>query len=226
VLNFSIAYGKTAHGLANDFKTTVEEAQATVDKWYADRWEVRQWQEDTQKGARSEIKVRTLLGRTRPLPNINSPDRKLRGHSDRAAINTPIQGSAADVAAAAMVAIHKSEALRATGFKLLMQIHDEVILEGPRERSEEAKALVMALMANPWAELSRHWNAAGAGGLMQGPAWHRQPPGGHLAGVWRHGGEVGAPAGEGQGQGQGVAMPLLVELATDCNVADTWYEAK
>eukprot|EP00198_Chlamydomonas_reinhardtii_P006693 XP_001696029.1 predicted protein [Chlamydomonas reinhardtii] len=91
VLNFSIAYGKTAHGLAADFKTSKEEAQATVDKWYADRFEVRQWQEKTKEGARQEGKVRTLLGRTRPLPGINAPDFKSKGHSERAAINTPIQ---------------------------------------------------------------------------------------------------------------------------------------
>ncbi|KAG2498231.1 hypothetical protein HYH03_003981 [Edaphochlamys debaryana] len=244
VLNFSIAYGKTAHGLAADFKTSVQEAQETVDKWYSDRFEVRQWQEETRKGARQEGKVRTLLGRTRPLPNINSPDFRLSGHSNRAAINTPIQGSAADVAAAAMVAIAHSQELADTGFKLLMQIHDEVILEGPKETSPEAQRLVMALMANPWAELAQHWNAEGAWGLAQGPEWHRgrpwlRPgqegpllPGGHVAGTWLHGGnakegakEVGKDGAK-EGAKEEEAMPLLVELATDCNVADTWYEAK
>ncbi|GIM08897.1 hypothetical protein Vretimale_12841 [Volvox reticuliferus] len=171
VLNFSIAYGKTAHGLAADFKTTTEEAQETVNKWYSDRWEVRKWQEDTRKEARQEGKVRTLLGRTRPLPNINSLDFKLSGHSNRAAINTPIQGSAADVAARHGGNSTSPRLCARRGFKLLMQIHDEVILEGPRHRSEDAKHIVMALMANPWAELSRHWNSPGAIGLMQGPDW-------------------------------------------------------
>ncbi|GFR52186.1 hypothetical protein Agub_g14723 [Astrephomene gubernaculifera] len=240
VLNFSIAYGKTAHGLAADFKTTKEEAQATVDRWYADRPEVRRWQKHTQELAKQEGKVRTLLGRTRPLPNIDSHDFKLLGHSMRAAINTPIQGSAADVAAAAMVAIHKSEELRATGFKLLMQIHDEVILEGPKATSDTARRLVMQLMANPWAELAKHWNAPGGAdpsssagrGMQQGPDWHRMPPkrpGGHLAGVWRQAPDEKGAGGGGEGGGEGghgFAMPLLVELATDCNVADTWYEAK
>jgi hypothetical protein len=122
-----------------------------------------------------------------------------------------------------------------------LQIHDEVILEGPAERADEAKRLVMSLMANPWSELAKHWNRPGATGLMQGPWWHRLPPqqpGGHVAGVWRHGGEDGeaGSARESVGGGEssgGVGgsngsevMPLLVELATDCNVADTWYEAK
>ncbi|KXZ47740.1 hypothetical protein GPECTOR_33g622 [Gonium pectorale] len=249
VLNFSIAYGKTAHGLAVDFKTTKEEAQQTVDKWYADRWEVRKWQEETKQGARDEGKVRTLLGRTRPLPNINSNEFRLIGHSERAAINTPIQGSAADVAAAAMVAISKSEELRATGFQLLMQIHDEVILEGPSENAAEAQRLVMKLMANPWAELAKHWNDPApppVRSLLQGPGWRRPVPRtadgreGHVAGVWNHdqqhlqgGNGAGGPqaggeerSGGGGGAGGKAAMPLLVELATDCNVADTWYEAK
>ncbi|PNH09885.1 hypothetical protein TSOC_003440 [Tetrabaena socialis] len=78
VLNFSIAYGKTAHGLANDFKTSREEAQATVDKWYADRFEVREWQEQTRHSAKQqELKVRTLLGPTRALAIRNSLDCKL-----------------------------------------------------------------------------------------------------------------------------------------------------
>lgn len=154
VLNFSIAYGKTAHGLAKDFGTSVEEAAATVERWYRDRWEVKAWQEATIKNAERSGEVRTLLGRTRPLrPDINSTDRRVKAHAERAAINTPIQGSAADVATAAMLAIDACPRLKALGWRLLMQVHDEVILEGPKASAGEAKALVVAHMTNPWAAL-------------------------------------------------------------------------
>ena len=84
ILNFSIAYGKTAHGLAKDFNTSLVEAEETVNKWYSDRFEVRQWQDETKKSAITTNKakspnqkiafVTTLLGRNRPLPDLESPD--------------------------------------------------------------------------------------------------------------------------------------------------------
>ncbi|MEW5315964.1 MAG: hypothetical protein WDW38_007358 [Sanguina aurantia] len=151
VLNFSIAYGKTAHGLAKDFGTTKAEAEATVKRWYADRKEVEQWQADTIKLAKQNGYVTTLLGRTRILADINSTNWKDQKHHERAAINTPIQGSAADVVAAAMVAIARCPIIKAKNWTLLMQIHDEVILEGPEESAQEVRKLVMDHMENPWA---------------------------------------------------------------------------
>jgi len=151
VLNFSIAYGKTAHGLSKDFRTSVDEAKETVDKWYADRHEVRTWQEEHRKQAINQGYVCTMLGRRRKLPGAQDKDNRPRqGHALRAAINTPIQGSAADVAAAAMVSIQRNEQLRTLGWKLLLQVHDEVILEGPRESAEEAQAIVVDCMERPF----------------------------------------------------------------------------
>ena len=71
------------------------------------------------------------------------------GHGLRAAINTPIQGGAADVVVAAMVKLHRDAELKQLGFKLLLQIHDEVILEGPSENAEEALKRVVLVMQNP-----------------------------------------------------------------------------
>jgi DNA polymerase I-like protein with 3'-5' exonuclease and polymerase domains len=87
------------------------------------------------------------------LPKIRSPVRSERRSAQRAAINTPIQGSAADVAAAAMLSIARDAALRDAGWRLLLQVHDEVMLEGPRESAEAAKARVVACMENPWHNL-------------------------------------------------------------------------
>ena len=150
VLNFSIAYGKTAHGLAKDFDVSTKEAQETVDLWYSDRPEVREWQAVQHKKAAEKGKVNTLLGRHRNLPEASSSDEMRRGHALRASINTPIQGGAADIAMLAMIQIHRCPRLRELGFKLLMQIHDEVILEGPEEHKDEALALVKLHMEKPF----------------------------------------------------------------------------
>jgi len=150
VLNFSIAYGKTAHGLSRDWGVSLEEAQETVDRWYGDRPEVREWQVAMRHEAVSSGRVRTLLGRTRSLPEAASRVPSLRSHALRAAINTPIQGSAADVATVAMLSIARDPWLAERGWKLLLQVHDEVILEGPRESADEATARVVGLMERPF----------------------------------------------------------------------------
>lgn len=148
-LNFSIAYGKTVHGLAQDWGISKEEATATLNAWYADRPEVKEWQDNTIESAKKNCHVSTLMGRYRHLP-----DAQVRGsagsHALRAAINTPIQGSAADVVMMAMIKIWKSERLRELGWKLLLQIHDEVILEGPKETMPDAMIEVRYCMENPF----------------------------------------------------------------------------
>lgn len=151
-LNFSIAYGKTVMGLAKDWSVSPDEARSTLDKWYADRPEVKQWQEKTIARAHVTGWTRTLLGRYRPLPEINSRDRTRRTHSERAAINTPLQGGAADITTKAMILLHQNERLRQLGWHQLLQIHDELILEGPEESTEEALSIVTNVMSNPLPE--------------------------------------------------------------------------
>lgn len=109
VLNFSIAYGKTVHGLAQDWGITKEEAEETLNAWYSDRPEVREWQLKTQALARKSGFVLTMMGRYRRLPDATSNNSSATGHAMRAAINTPIQGSAADVVMMAMIKLWKSQ---------------------------------------------------------------------------------------------------------------------
>jgi DNA polymerase-1 len=174
MLNFSIAYGKTAIGLSRDWKVSREEAQDTVNLWYNDRQEVRKWQELRKKEAIQKGYVLTLLGRARKFPEYRS--RAQKNHIERAAINTPvqvclhyhqiltilnsidfkpqspllIQGSAADVAMCAMLEISNNQRLKELGWKLLLQVHDEVILEGPSESAENAKDIVVNCMSEPF----------------------------------------------------------------------------
>ena len=149
-LNFSIAYGKTAHGLSQDWGVSKTEAQEMLDKWYDARPEVRSWQKNTKAYARKYGITRTLMGRYRQLPEAMGKNRGLVGHAERASINTPIQGGAADVAMMAMNKINNSELLQRLGWILLMQIHDEVILEGPKETAQEAFKEVIKCMEAPW----------------------------------------------------------------------------
>ena len=91
-LNFSIAYGKSAHGFAKDWGCSIEEANDVVNKWYADRKEIKEWQDKAKKTAIEQGWTRTLMGRYRNLSSlINSEQRSRTGHGLRAAINTPIQ---------------------------------------------------------------------------------------------------------------------------------------
>jgi len=149
-LNFSIAYGKTAHGLSVDWGVSPKEAQEMLEAWYEARPEVRRWQTGTKAYARKHGVTRTLMGRYRQLPDAKGQNPKLLGHSERASINTPIQGGAADVAMMAMIKINNSEKLKRLGWIMLLQVHDEVILEGPEETAEEAFQEVIQCMEEPW----------------------------------------------------------------------------
>ncbi|XP_054797248.1 DNA polymerase I B, chloroplastic/mitochondrial isoform X2 [Prosopis cineraria] len=150
MLNFSIAYGKTPMGLARDWKVSVKEARETVNLWYNDRKEVLVWQEQRKKEACEHYCVYTLLGRARQFPLMAKATSSQKSHIERAAINTPVQGSAADVAMCAMLQISKNIWLKELGWKLLLQVHDEVILEGPTESAEIAKAIVVDCMSKPF----------------------------------------------------------------------------
>lgn len=121
-----------------------------LEAWYAARPEVLKWQTQVKEMARKNLVTRTLMGRYRDLPEANSSKRKLSGQALRASINTPIQGGAADIAMMAMIKLNKSETLKRLGWILLMQIHDEMVLEGPEETAEEAFEEVLKCMVAPW----------------------------------------------------------------------------
>lgn len=164
-LNFSIAYGKTTNGLAKDWGISVKDATETVTRWYSDRFEVRAWQESTLARARETGYVETLLGRRRHLPDMlvqravrrgggggrsGSFDRRVAvAHAERAAINAPLQGSAADLVMAAMLGLHAHPVLQRLGWRVILQVHDEIILEGPTGSVDEALPLVTRVMKSP-----------------------------------------------------------------------------
>nr|BBI54964.1 plastid-targeted DNA polymerase [Bigelowiella natans] len=149
-LNFSIVYGKTVQGLSKDWGVTIEEAQELLDKWFAARPEVQEWQQNTINNAKRTGFCRTLMGRYRALPEMRHRSKWVRAHGERAAINSPVQGGAADIVMMAMVKLHKSPVLRYLNYRLLLQVHDEVIIEGPEEHAEAALQEVISCMTAPF----------------------------------------------------------------------------
>ena len=150
MMNFSIAYGKSSHGFSKDWGCSLEEAQEVLDAWYKERQEVKEWQDETKKTAIEKGWTRTLAGRYRDLTKHFRAGTKMKAlHGLRAAINTPIQGGAADIMMACMVKINKNEKLKALEWNMIHQVHDEVILEGPEESAKQAMEELVKVMENP-----------------------------------------------------------------------------
>jgi DNA polymerase-1 len=148
VINFGIVYGLSAFGLAQKLGISREEAQAFIDAYFARYHGVRSWIDRTLEETRISGRVQTVFGRIRPIPDILSRDHNARMFAERTAVNTPIQGTAADIIKIAMIRIHK--ALQQTGrkAKILLQVHDELVLETPVGELEETRSLVQTEMEN------------------------------------------------------------------------------
>jgi DNA polymerase-1 len=150
-INFGIIYGSSAFGIANQLGIAQAEAQATIDRYFERYRGVRRFLDETVAHARGQGFVRTLLGRRRYLPDLNSRNRALRQAAERMAVNTVIQGTAADLIKKAMVEL--AEALREAGLaaRMILQVHDELVFEGPERELEALAALVRERMQSVYA---------------------------------------------------------------------------
>ena len=146
MVNYALLYGKTAFTLAKDIGVSKKEAETFIEAYFARYPSVRQFIDDTIARARETGMVRTLLGRLRRLPDLNARNFQVRMEAERQAMNTPVQGSAADLIKKAMIDLHRE--LRREGMKsrLILQIHDELLLEVPEDEAEQARAMVKAIM--------------------------------------------------------------------------------
>lgn len=135
-VNFGIIYGISAHGLAQQLNISRSEAQKLIDRYFTTYRKVKQYIDTVVEEARQKGYVRTMLGRRRFLPNINSPNPALRAYAERNAINTPIQGTASDIIKVAMVHIHRWLKQNGCRTRLLVQIHDELLFELHRSEQE------------------------------------------------------------------------------------------
>ena len=150
-INFGIIYGSSAFGIANQLGIAQAEAQATIDRYFARYQGVRRFLDETVAAAAEAGFVRTLLGRRRYLPDLRSRNRALRQAAERMAVNTVIQGTAADLIKQAMVEVQ--QALRDAGLaaRMLLQVHDELVFEAPERELPELTKLVKARMEGVYA---------------------------------------------------------------------------
>ena len=141
VVNFGVLYGMGARSLAQQMGLELKEAKEFIDGYFTVYAGVRRFLDATLEEARSRGWVATLLGRRRYLPELRSSNGAERSFAERAAINTPIQGSAADLVKLAMLSVHRAIA-RHPGARLLLQVHDELLLECPEGDAADVAELV------------------------------------------------------------------------------------
>jgi DNA polymerase-1 len=148
IVNFSIIYGKTAFTLGKEFGVPTREAQVFIDSYFDRYPRVRDFLDEIVRGARRTGKVRTLFGRQRYVPEIGSRNRNTRSAAERVAVNTPIQGSAADLIKKAMIDLSRRLKEASVRARLLLQVHDELVLEVPEDEVGTVEALVRETMEN------------------------------------------------------------------------------
>jgi DNA polymerase I len=141
-INFGIVYGQSSFGLSQTLGISREKARDFIDRYFERYSGVREWLDRTMEEARRTGQVETLYGRIRPVPEINGKDFNARNFAERIAVNSPIQGTAADIVKIAMIRIHHVLNERRLSAKLLLQVHDELVLEAPAEEVENVRDLV------------------------------------------------------------------------------------
>ena len=147
-VNFGIVYGLSPFGLSQQLGIEQREAKTFIDAYFEKYSGVRKFIDRTLEETRRQQSVKTLFGRSRPIPDINSKNANMRGFAERTAVNTPLQGTAADLIKLAMIEIDKE--LRSGGLKsrMLLQVHDELLFEVPQAEIDTMRALVREKMEN------------------------------------------------------------------------------
>ncbi|MFI5183669.1 MAG: DNA polymerase I [Vicinamibacteria bacterium] len=146
MINYALLYGKGAYTLARDIGVTKREAEEFIEGYFARYSSVRHFIDETIARARETGEVRTLLGRLRRLPDLHAKSFQVRAEAERQAMNTPVQGSAADLIKKAMIDLDAALSSRGFATRLILQIHDELLLEAPEEEADRALVLVKEVM--------------------------------------------------------------------------------
>lgn len=149
-INFGIIYGMSAFGLSKQLEISQKMAKTYIDHYFERYQGVKRFMDQTIADARETQRTSTLLGRIRLLPDINSSNHIVRQAAERTAINTPIQGSAADLIKVAMIKV--DEVLRKKGLQtaMLLTVHDELVFEVPPEELQEVTRLIKEIMEGVW----------------------------------------------------------------------------
>ncbi len=146
VINFGIIYGMSAYGLSKELGVSPGEAAAIIEGYFDVYSGVREFTERTLDQARERGYVQTLLNRRRNLPELTSKNPNTRQYGERMAVNTPIQGTAADLIKVAMLRVHEGLAREVPGTRMLLQVHDELVFEVPEGQTQKAGAFITEVM--------------------------------------------------------------------------------
>jgi DNA polymerase-1 len=147
IINFSIIYGTSAFSLARELGTSTREAQGFIDRYFEKYPGVFRFLESCVEDAKEKGYSETLLGRRRPVPDLRSPNRISQQAGRRIALNTPIQGTAADLMKKAMLDIWDALNKRRLKSRMILQVHDELVFEVPEDEYEVIETLVQENMA-------------------------------------------------------------------------------
>lgn len=168
-INFGLMYGMGPINLARQLGISFNEARSFIETYFLQFPTIKRYMETTIEAARNHGYTETLLGRRRFLPDIASANRNIREAAERTAINTPVQGTAADIIKIAMINIDKSMTENFPGAKMILQVHDELVFESPLESAEALRDWVVATMENACslsvplkvdAGIGHNWNEA------------------------------------------------------------------
>ncbi|MEA2249315.1 MAG: polymerase [Solirubrobacteraceae bacterium] len=152
MINYGIVYGLSDYGLADRLNIPREEAKGFIDAYLERFPRVAEFMRRTIEAATEKGHVTTLFGRRRQIPELRARNWQVRTLGERLSVNTVIQGTAADVMKLAMIGAHRELERRGLQTRIILTIHDELLLEGPPEEVEEARAIVEAEMVAPWGE--------------------------------------------------------------------------
>jgi DNA polymerase I len=150
-VNFGIVYGQTPFGLAQALGIEQKEAKHFIEAYFAKYTGVRKWLDEIVEQAHRDKKVSTIFGRVRPLPDIDSRNPNLRGFAERTAMNTPLQGTAADLIKLAMIRLDADLRERGLKSRMTLQVHDELVFEVPESELDVMKQLVRDRMEQVYA---------------------------------------------------------------------------
>jgi DNA polymerase-1 len=149
-MSYGLAYGLSAYGLAAQLKISTEDAKVQMDQYFARFGGVRDYLLDVVEQARKDGYTSTVLGRRRYLPELDSSNRQVREAAERAALNAPIQGSAADIIKVAMIEVDKAVTAAGLASRMLLQVHDELLFEVAAGEREQLEALVREKMGTAY----------------------------------------------------------------------------
>ncbi len=147
-VNFGIIYGQSAFGLAENINVSRTEAKEIIDAYKKEFANIQKYMDETIQFCKTNGYVETLMGRKRWLKDINSGNWTVRGYAERNAINSPIQGTAADMIKLAMINIHDVFKKRNFKSKMIMQVHDELVFDAHKSEVEEIKPIIIECMQN------------------------------------------------------------------------------